>query len=318
MTRLTKKQEDLSSIYFNPNNPASFSSIEKLFVAAKAKNNNITFNDVKNFLSNTSTFTSHKPVSNIFVRRKTIVGGINDQWQLDLIDISSLKKHNHQIRYLLAAIDCFSRYAYVEPLNNKTAKETTNAFKKILKKVKKFPNKIQTDDGSEFKGEFKHLLKKLGIHHFTTSQDTKCSLVERFNRTLQGKLYKYMSAANTLHYLDSLQTIVHAYNNSKHRILGMNPAQVSHSNEQELWNKLYKNHLYSTKNKSKFKKNDKVRILKYKKTFKRGYLPSWTKEIFQIAFRLKTEPETYVLLDKNNEILKGSFYKEELVKIKGA
>ena len=120
MDKDKKKQDILMSIYFNPNHPASFSSLTKLFIAAKAKNNNITRNDVQRFLQNTYTYTSHKPVKNIFFRRKTIVKGINDQWQADLVDFISLKKYNDKYTYVLIVIDCFSRFAYAEPLKNKT------------------------------------------------------------------------------------------------------------------------------------------------------------------------------------------------------
>ena len=308
----------LSGIYFNSKNPASFSSPKRLYDAAKAVNNNITYKDVETFLQSTETYTSHKNLRHKFLRRKTIVRGINDQWQIDLISIYNIRDTNNNTGYLLACIDCFSRYAYVEPLTRKTADITLAGFKKILVRAKLQPRLIQLDQGTEFKGIFKKFLLKNNIRSFSTSQDTKAAIVERFNRTIQDKLYKYMTAKNTLRYIDVLQDIVHSYNHSIHRTLGISPSEVNKNNEQELWKKQYGKYLYSKKHILPFTVGDKVCISKYKKIFRRGYSSHWTTEIFQIVYILRTWPVTYVLTDKDNEILAGSFYSQELNKIKGA
>ena len=312
------KQDLLTSIYFNPRHPASFSSVRKLYLSAKQLNNNITLSDVRRYLHNSHAYTSHKPIHKRYLRRKTIVRGINDQWQLDLLIMANLKNYNSGFSNVLVAIDCFSRYAYAEPLQTKKADETLLAFKTILIRAGTKPRIIQTDSGSEFKASFRQFLDKNNIHYFTTSQDTKCAIVERFIQTLEGKIYKYLDAKNTLRYVDVLQSIIFSYNHSKHRSLGVSPVNVTAVNEDALWNKQYRNYLYSKSVKSLFNVGDKVRITKYRKTFQRGYLSNWRTEIFQIAFRLKTYPVTYILIDKENEIIRGGFYSKELVKIEGA
>ena len=253
---------------------------------------------------------------NKFLRRKTIVRGLHDQWQIDLISIYNLRETNDNTGYILACIDCFSRYAYVEPLTRKTADITLVGFKKILHRAKVKPRLIQLDQGTEFKSVFKKFLIENEIKSFSTSQDTKCAIVERFNRTLQDKLYKYMTAKNTLRYIDVLQDIVYSYNHTIHRTLGISPAAVNKSNEKEIWKKQYGKYLYSKRYNLAFSVGDKVRITKYNTAFRRGYISNWKKEIFQIAHVLRTWPITYVLIDAENEILAGSFYAEELNKIK--
>ena len=187
----------LISIYFDARHPASFSSLRKLYLAAKERNPTITIRDVRTFLQNSSTYTSFKPVERKFARRKIIVKGINDQWQVDLIVLPRLKLSNKGYEYILAVIDCFSRFAYVEPMRTKTASETVSAFKKILRRAKAKPRLLQSDLGSEFKGVFAHFLREMSIHQFSTSQDPKCAIVERFIRTFKNKLFKYMKAGNT-------------------------------------------------------------------------------------------------------------------------
>lgn len=312
------KKNILKSIYFDPKNPASFSSVQKLLLAARKIRKDISLKDVKLFLSNTYAYTSHKKVNRRFLRRKIIVRGIDDQWQIDLIDVQTLARQNNGYNYLFVAIDCFSRYAYVEPMKRKFAYNALEAFQNILQRAENKPRIVQADEGSEFKGVFKHFLKEQKIHLFHTSQDTKCAIVERFNRTLQDKIYRYMSANQTKRYIKVLQDIVHGYNNSKHRTIGISPAEVNEFNEMKLWLKQYKNCIYKTKPSFAFKVGDKVRITTLKKAFERGYSTKWRKEIFQIAYVLNTYPETYVLIDKDDELLRGNFYKEELVLVSGA
>jgi hypothetical protein len=74
-----------------------------------------------------------------------IVSGPNEQLDVDLEDMQSLSKDNDGIKYLLVAIDVFSRYAWVEPLKNKTAKEVEGGLMIILNQAK--PRKIRTTEG---------------------------------------------------------------------------------------------------------------------------------------------------------------------------
>ena len=71
-------------------------------------------------------------------------------WGVDLTDTQLIGKFNKGIRYLLCAIDLFSKYAWVVPLNDKKGVSIVNAFQSILKKSTRRPNKIWVDQGSEF------------------------------------------------------------------------------------------------------------------------------------------------------------------------
>ena len=77
------------------------------------------------------------------------------------------------------------------------------------------------------------------ILFFTTHNDTKASIVERFNRTLKGKMWKYFTAKNTTKYIDVLQKLTYSYNHSRHRSIGMKPADVNLENESVVWQRLY-------------------------------------------------------------------------------
>ena len=85
-------------------------------------------------------------------------------------------------------------------MKSKTGKGVTDAFEKILKGRRKLIN-LQTDHRKEFYNKiFQDLMKRKGIHHFSTSGDTKASMVERFNRTLKKRLYRYFTVKNMLSY----------------------------------------------------------------------------------------------------------------------
>ena len=153
--------------------------------------------------------------------------------------MDSLAKYNNNYKYILTVIDVLSKYAWVEPIKAKTGENLVSAFEKILEKHRK-PETFHSDKGTEFTNrKFQALLKKEGIRFFTTQNETKASIVERFNRTLKGKMWKYFTANNMLKYMDILQKLVKSYNHSRHRSIGMRPVDVNETNESIVWQKLY-------------------------------------------------------------------------------
>lgn len=305
--------EILDAIYFNVGHPAGYSSVQKLYKAAKKVNQTIKLRDVKNYLIKQKVYTLHHPVQKKFQRRKTITSGLNKQFQMDLVILDKYSRYNSGVKHLLMVIDVFSRYAFVKPLKTKTGKEVSIKLEEIFALRK--PVAIQADDGGEFFNvHVKTLLDKHKIKLFSVSSDTKSALVERFNRTFKNRMFRYFTKHNTYRYIDILQDLVNAYNKSKHRIIGMAPVSVTKENEKELWNKQYKNE-FTKHAKFKFEIGDKVRITKLQSIFAKSYLPLWSDEYFMIKYRFATKPPTYKLIDLNGEILIGSFYRQEIQKI---
>ena len=149
---------------------------------------------------------------------------------------------------------------------------------------------MQTDQGKEFiNKEFKNLMKKHKINFFTAKKDLKCSIIERFNRTLKSKIFKYFTAKGTRKYTDVLKDLVSSYNNRKNRSICMCPTDVTDSNENVVFYNLYKVKSLRTllrkqniKSK-KLKVGDSVRV-KYKTTpFDKGYYPNLTDQVFKIS-----------------------------------
>lgn len=114
-----------------------------------------------------------------------VVFGIDQKWKADQIEVINITKYNRGYRYLLTVVDVISKHAWVQPLKNKTGQAMMDAFEKILK-GRRQPMNLQTDDGKEFYNKtFQALTKQKGIHHFSSSRETKASVVKRFNRTLK-------------------------------------------------------------------------------------------------------------------------------------
>lgn len=152
-----------------------------------------------------------------FERRKYSMRGIADTLQADLIDMQQFAQVNHGYRYILIAIDVFSKRAYAIPLKNKTAKSTVDAMEKILRQVGQPIRNLHTDNGKEFfNNAMKRLLVQYGnINHYSTQSVKKASIVERLIRTIKRKLYMRFSLQSTKKWDTKLEKVIQIYNNTR-------------------------------------------------------------------------------------------------------
>ena len=307
---------NFDKLYYDPKSPAGYAGEQALFKLARKSSKNVKLKDVRNWLKKQQTYTLHKPIRRKFLRRKTVVAGIDQQWQADLADMSKMSKSNDKFRYLLCIIDVFSKFAWVVPIADKTGKTLVNAFKLVLKNGRQ-PKSLQTDKGTEFKNrDFQGFLKSKKIHFFTTENpETKASIVERFQRTLKSRMWKYFTHNRTLRYVDVLPKLVEVYNHAYHRSIKRAPVSVTKENEPQVSEILFGKPRKLQKQ-TKIKVGDYVRINKTKRTFDKGYLPNWTQELFQISDVVKTQfPTTYKIRDLDGESVSGTFYSQELQRV---
>ena len=142
---------------------------------------------------------------------------------------------------------------------------------------------------------------------YSTFNEGKSVVAERFIRTLKNKIFKHITAISKNVYFDVLSDIVNKYNNTIHRTIKMKPIEVTNDSYAE-YNE------DSNKRNSKFKVGDHLRISKYKNIFAKGYAANWSEEIFVIKKVENTVPWTYVINDLNDGKIAGSFYEKELQK----
>ena len=143
-----KKKLDLSQQwlgrYHDPRTPGSLGGVSRFAGAHR-----LPLKQAQRVLERDLAYTLHKPRRRHFGTLPVIVGGLDDQWVADLVEVQPLAKYNRGIRYLLTVLDVLSMYAWVQPLKAKTGVALVRAFHKILKQGRR-PNRLQTDRGKEF------------------------------------------------------------------------------------------------------------------------------------------------------------------------
>ena len=179
----TKKssEESLATFYYNPSyGYTGVNALVRKRILPKAT--------VENWLSKQKVYTLHKIIKHRFKTRQVIFSHIDDQWQADLVDMQKYKQHNKYMNFILTVIDIFSKYAWAIPIKRKTGEKITKAFRKIFEF--RSPKKLQTDKGLEFiNKDTQSLFRKYVIIWFSTENETKAQVVERYNRTLKTKRF---------------------------------------------------------------------------------------------------------------------------------
>ena len=228
-------------------------------------------------------------------------------WGVGLADMQLINKFNKGTRFLLCVIDIFSivsKYSWAVTLKDKKGVTIVNAFRKVLGRSNRKPNKIWVDKGSDFyNSSFIKWLKGNDIEMYSTYNQGKSVVAERFIRTLKNKNYKYMTSISENLYIDKLYDIVNEYNNTYHEAIKMKPVDVKSGNYVEYnvnFNDKY----------PKFQVGDHVRISKYKNIFGEGYTPNWSEEIFVIKKVQTTVPWIYVSNEFNGEEIIATFMKK--------
>ena len=244
-----------------------------------------------------------------------MVSGIDKIWAADLADMQALSEENEGYKFLLLVIDTFSKYGWIKPLKNKKGETMVKAFKTIFEEGRT-PGKLWTDKGTEFYNKNMNDLRKLyDIELYSTENEEKSSIAERWIRTMKEKMFKYFTDYNTNKYIDVLPDLVEDYNNTVHSSTKLTPTDASkEENELKVWRNLYPDRYKTSRLNPKFSVGDEVRITKKKKVFEKGYTTRWTEEIFTIKEIRETNPITYKLEDLQGEEIKGTFYEPELQK----
>ena len=309
----------LSSLYFDPRSPSSFLGPDKLYQLVKSEGKfKIWRHRITKWLRNQESYSLTKGARRKYQRSRVIVAGKDSQWDLDLMDMVDLATHNANYKYVLVAIDIFSRYAHCQPIKSKKGVEVTQALQQILSGPRK-PKTIRTDRGMEFRSkDVNKYLKSIDIHHFyALNTETKANYAERFIKTLKHKIFRYLMKKRTQKYIDVLQDMVHSYNHTVHRSLGATPDSVTKDKEGESRLQQYllrkKQPVMSKSRPYRLKLGQTVRLSHVRNVFDREYSQKWTGELFKIKSRFRREGlPVYTLMDWENDVINGTFYEPEL------
>lgn len=309
---MPSKGGKLGDVYHTPSDPASYSSAWKLWNATGESQKK-----TQAYLQGEDAYTLHRQVRRKFPRNVTYADNLDECWQTDLCDFQSLSKDNGGIRYVLCVIDVFSKYGWAVPIKDKTGPSIVRAFQTLFKDTPRRPSRLFSDKGKEYLNKtFQKFLKDHDITYIHThNPDTKCSVVERWQRTIKAKLFRRFTATENYNYTQGLlKDVVHAYNHTYHRSIKMRPVDVTEDRVLEVYNNLYHGvSLRSTK--TKYHVGDHVRISREKKTFEKGYTWNWSEEIFKVIQVIPHTMPVYRLEDLDHDPIEGTFYENELQKV---
>ena len=272
---------------------------------------------IAEFLRKNVTHSVHRRIiKHKFPRRRIITRYPFQIFQGDLIEYSqsSFSYANEGNRFILILIDCFSKMVYARPVKRKSAEYMAMAFESIFNEFDFFPNSLITDHGLEFfNSKVKQVLLTYGINHYYLKTKTKwkTAMAERVIRTIKNRLQKYFYKNKTKKWIDVLQQVVDNYNNTPHRTIGMAPSKVTFQNSKEVYKKVFGD--TDLKVIPRLNKGDRVRLLREKTLFEKGYTPNWTEEIYVIsAVRQKAGIVWYKVEKLNGEEVPGIKYYYQL------
>ena len=239
---------------------------------------------------------------------KVKVFDMDDIWSADLVEL----RGQPQFKHILTVIDLYTKHVWAIPLPNKKGQTFADAFKRIMNESGKKPKKVWVDKGTEFYNQY---IKALPFEIYSTLNDRKAVVVERFNRTLKQMMFKKFTSQGHKKWLKILPEIIDKYNNKVHSTIKTTPMKAIEnpaSIRGIVLKDNFENDLTLPRKKSKFKVGDRVGIFWWKSHFEKGHTAKWTQEIFIIRKVNVTVPVTYELEDNEGEEIVGRFYENEL------
>jgi hypothetical protein len=313
----------LHDIYYDPENPGSFGGVSRLLTQAnqlllQSGQPKIRRDVVEEWTRNSETFGTHRPSSNKFERNPVKVNFVNEIWQVDTIFYPDLASYNKGFAYVFAKLDSGSRFMHIRFMKKKTCLESVNALKEIIKQAGVKPKFIMADFGTEFycKPMF-DFLKSQDIKLYSKkSGDVKTPHLDRATLTIQNKLHRIFDEFHTRDILTNLPKVVHSYNNSVNRSIGMTPAEALVPGKWSPQIDKRQQQMHPME-KIKAKVGQFVRLLGQKQGH-HAYKGDWTFEVFKIS-RVKQKegrrPQYYVK-DLTGEPVLGALYANEIQLVK--
>lgn len=309
------RNKALEDIFYNVENNGVFGT-------AKTLKNKLKFTDSKHltnkkiieWILHQDVATLHKQHKGKNQRNHYIINAKDSLWEMDLLNMKSFSSSNDDYKYILTVIDVFSKFAWAKPVKNKTANEIFKAFKDVITHSGRKPQAVQSDLGTEFKNQMfqKYFYANNIQQHFPKTQSYhKCGVIERWNRNLKEKLFKYFTykGPRFRRYIDVLQYLVDAYNNTKHTTTGFKPAEVKPKHTVEIYANTRKSQKRIDKEKlPALNVNDYVRLINKKKPLEHAYTEKWSRSVYIIHTVINSKPYAmYKLKDLKGKHIEGKF-----------
>lgn len=317
-----KYDKYLSDIYYEASSPASYSGVEKLWSHVREdpdRPQGIDRRAVSAWLDGQHTHRIFSAPRKPHPYESLIVEHPFQIWDTDIVFVD-FPKENRGYRYVICFLDLFSRYLWVRPLKKKTGEASTAALKSVLKEAGDVCRQLRSDSGTEYMNrQFQEALREYGIKHLIARGRHKANYVERVQRTIQDRLYRFFYQNQTHNFVDNIQAIVKSYNNTVHSTTKVKPVDVDENNFYEIYQRVYLPILNKRAGEKKvysFEVGDLVQLLLTRGKFTRSYDVVYTEELFRVTGVIKSSPPRYKLQDLLGTEIKGSFYEYQLLKFR--
>ena len=199
-------------------------------------------------------------------------------------------------------------------MKQKSKEWTADAFESILKEFDTQPINMITDRGLEFfNNNVQKVFQSYGINHFAYKTRTKwkASIVERAIRTVKSRLERIFFKKKTKRWIDALDNVIENYNRTPHSAHNLPPQDVNDENRDVVYKRLYP--FKSITVVCRLKEKDRVRKIKEKTLFEKGYKINWSEQIYEIkAARQSNGVCWYKLNSLDNIEQPGIFYYYQL------
>ena len=304
---MTEKDRIIRQVYYDSD--SGFGSIKSTYDDAKKILNTITYNDVKDFLERQksrqtkgyrgfNSYVAHEPLQEI---------------QIDIADFTASGALNDGFRYLLVAVDIFTKKAHGVAIKDKQPAESVRAMKEILKVIGVPEVLYHDNEGSWNSGDFVQLLNQHEIKQIITS--TPPPFAERMIQTLKMMIHTRLGGLeiDKQEWISVLSPVLKKYNNTKHSTIGMSPNQAKQGNDNiEIWLNIINKANFNRKYPPLFKGSE-VRVYVKPGSFKKGYDSKWSKEVYKVI--AITEDKKQFMVSNNSRRL---YSRHELLLIRGS
>ncbi len=312
----SKFLEYLQYLYLNDASPVAFSAPQKILLQINKDNKytNIGIRRLKKYLSTYDSYTLNRQRHTSKREfRRYVAQRINHQIELDLFSIERFAESNDNVKWILAAIDVFSKRGYLVPLQDKRSKTVADALDTIINQLPFKPHAIYTDRGVEFKSrDMVDYLKEKRILQFLSKASGHAQYCERYIGTLKRIFKAYRIENKTNQFIHKLPQLLRIYNNRIHSSIGMAPINVNSYNEGFIVDRIQSKWKDRREKPFSLKIGDNVRITTQKSIFEK-YDHKYSNEIFQISKRYRKDKINIYELTSCDDPLIGTFYESELV-----
>ena len=258
------KQKAFDTVYSDLQQPGSFSR------------------KIIRYLRKNKTHSLHKSVRKNFKRRRIITHYPGQIVQMDLIDLQKFSGSNSGNRWILVALDCFSKKLWMRALKRKEGGETATEMRSIFHDMDYPVQTVIFDEGKEFlNNDVNMLFAQFNIHSYHIRTKMKAGAVERVIKTIKTKIWKIFTESGRKRWVDKLEDIQSNYNNTYHTTIKMTPNEVTSHNRKQVFKNMFPH--INDRITCRLKRGDNVRIALNKEIFDKSYKVNWSEDIFIIA-----------------------------------